>query len=84
IGFGFYSILCHRLLALTLPWKTGVMATLAALLMGFLVNYSLQQGISLFAVVFVIGPVVYAVALYLLRVLSSEDVLLLKQMFRLP
>jgi O-antigen/teichoic acid export membrane protein len=83
IGFVFYSILCHRLLKLKLPLKTGMMATLAAIIMGLLVYYSLQNGINLLAVVFIIGPIVYGLALYLLKVLSLDDILVLKRMLNL-
>jgi O-antigen/teichoic acid export membrane protein len=83
VGFGFYSVLCHRRLNLPLPWKLGLMATLAALLMAACVYYSLHIGVNLLAIVFLIGPAVYGGALYLLRVFSAEDILLLKRALKL-
>ncbi len=55
----------------------------ASLLMAIYIHYSLERGVSLFAVALVRGPAVYGGALYLLRVFSAEDVLLFKQMLRL-
>lgn len=83
VGFGFYSILCHRLLNLPLPWKTGLTAALAALLMAVCVYYSLQRGVNLLAILFVIGPAVYGGVLYLLGVFSAEDIMLFKRALRL-
>jgi O-antigen/teichoic acid export membrane protein len=83
IGFVFYSALCHRLLGLALPWKRALAAAAAAGLMAACVYYSLRIGINLFAVTLLIGPLVYGAALYLLRVLSREDLTLLRQALRL-
>jgi O-antigen/teichoic acid export membrane protein len=79
VGFVFYTVMCHRLLGLSLPWKRAVAAAAAAGLMAACVYYSLHAGINLFAVILLIAPVVYGSALYLLRVLSREDLTLLKQ-----
>ncbi len=82
IGFAFYSILCHRLLHLSLPWKTGIAAVIAALLMAACVYYSLEQGLNIFAVVLLVAPLVYGGTLYLLRIFPTEDVLLIKRALR--
>lgn len=83
IGFVFYTVLCHRVLGLSLPWKRALAATAAAGLMAACVYYSLRVGVNLFAVILLIAPVVYGAALYLLRVLSREDLTLLKQALKL-
>lgn len=82
IGFGFYSVWCHRLLSLPLPWRTIVLAVIAAVIMGVFVHYSLESGVSFLAVAIIIGPIAYGVALYSFRVFSADDVVLLKQVFR--
>lgn len=82
LGFVVYSVLCHRWLKLGLPWKTGIRAALATLLMGTCVHYSLDRGISFLATL-IIGPAVYGGALYLLRAFSSEDLALFKRVLSL-
>lgn len=79
VGFAFYSVLCHRLLAMSLPWKRTLSATAAAGLMAVCVYYALTVGLNIFAIILLVGPLVYLAALYLLRVLSREDLTLLKQ-----
>jgi O-antigen/teichoic acid export membrane protein len=83
IGFGFYSVLVHRLLGLSLPWRKGLAATLAALAMGCCVYLMIRGGVSFFVTALFVAPAVYAVALYLLKVLSIEDVRLFKRVLRL-
>ncbi len=83
IGFVFYSVYCHRVLRLALPWKRTLAATAAALLMAAAVYSALEFDVNLFAVVLLIAPVVYAAALALLGVLSREDVSLVKQALKL-
>jgi stage V sporulation protein B len=83
VGFFFYSVYCHRLLGLALPWKRILAASGAALIMAAAVYSSLQAGVNLFAIVLLIAPAIYAAALALLGVLSREDVSLLKQALKL-
>ncbi len=83
IGFGFYTVLCHRLIGLQLPWRLLAAAVLAALLMAVSVQAALQSGVNLLVVVVVIAPAVYGVSLYLLRAITREDVALFKQALRL-
>jgi len=83
VGFFFYSIYCHRVLGLALPWKRILAATVAALLMAVAVYSALQLGVNFFAIVLLIAPAIYAAALALLGVLSREDVSLLKQALKL-
>jgi O-antigen/teichoic acid export membrane protein len=83
VGFGFYTILCHKLIGLKLPWKLLAATILAALLMAVSVQASLQVGVNLFIAVVVIAPVVYGISLYLLRVIRDDDVAMFKQVLRL-
>jgi O-antigen/teichoic acid export membrane protein len=83
LGFVVYSSLCHRWLKLALPWKKAARVTLAALLMAIGVHYALQKGVNLAVVVLLIGPTVYGGTLWLLRVFTEEDVLLLKRTLKL-
>jgi O-antigen/teichoic acid export membrane protein len=83
LGFIVYSFLCHSWLKLALPWKTALKALTAALIMTICVFYSLQMGVYLPAVILIIGPVTYGGALYILKALSTEDVLFLKRVIRL-
>jgi O-antigen/teichoic acid export membrane protein len=83
LGFIVYSVLCHGWLKLALPWKTALKALTATLIMAVCVFYALQGGMNLAVVVLLIAPATYGGSLYLLRVLSSEDVLILKRAFRL-
>jgi O-antigen/teichoic acid export membrane protein len=82
-GFGFYTVLCHRLIGLKLPWKLLVAAMPAALLMAISVEASLQAGVNLLVVVVVIAPAVYGASLYLLRAIRRDDIALFKQVLRL-
>ncbi|HSJ52423.1 MAG TPA: flippase [Anaerolineae bacterium] len=83
MGFVFYSVYCHRMLGLALPWKKVLAATAAALLMAGGVYAALQLEVNFFAVVLLIAPAIYAAALALLGVLSREDVSLVKQALKL-
>jgi O-antigen/teichoic acid export membrane protein len=83
VGFGLYSVMCHRLLRLRLPWKMSVAVAVAASLMALCVYCSLRMEVNLVVTVLVISPVVYVGALVALRVLSAEDITLLKQALRL-
>jgi|WetSurMetagenome_2_1015567.scaffolds.fasta_scaffold51064_2 O-antigen/teichoic acid export membrane protein len=83
LGFGFYTVLCHRLTGLKLPWRLLVAAVLAALLMAISVQASLRAGVNLLLVVVVIAPAVYGASLYLLKAIRRDDIALFKQVLRL-
>ena len=83
VGFGFYTVLCHNLTGLKLPWKLMAAAVLAALVMAVFVQTSLQAGVNLLVVVVLIAPAIYGASLYLLRAITREDVALFKQALRL-
>jgi O-antigen/teichoic acid export membrane protein len=82
IGFGFYSVLCHRLIRLQIPWKGLLAAIAAAVLMAITVQASFKIGVNLLIVVAVIAPAVYVASLYIFKVINNEDVALFKQVLR--
>jgi O-antigen/teichoic acid export membrane protein len=78
ITFFFYSIFCHRLLGKRPPLRTAASALLAGLLMAAVVYLCLQGGVNLFAVIFLVAPMTYGVALYVLGAVTSDDIGLLR------
>jgi O-antigen/teichoic acid export membrane protein len=83
VGFGFYTVLCHRLTGLKLPWKLLVSTVLAAILMAVSVQASLQFGVNLLVVIVLIAPVVYGTSLFLFKAITRDDIALFKQVMRL-
>jgi len=79
ISFGFYSVWCHRLLGLALPWRAAMVAAMCALLMSASVYASFQLGLNFFIVVLGIAPGVYCGTLYVLGAFPAEDILLLRR-----
>jgi O-antigen/teichoic acid export membrane protein len=69
-----YSIICHRLLNLTLPWMTIGKITLAAALMGLATMSTLRLGINWLLVTLLIAPGCYIVLLFLLRLVGRNEV----------
>ena len=82
VGFAFYTLLCHRLLGLALPWTTMAASLGAVLVMAVIVSWSLEHGVNPFAVIVLVGPVAYGAMLGLLRGVTGEDLALLKEALR--
>jgi O-antigen/teichoic acid export membrane protein len=83
LGFVFYSVWCHRLNGQPLPIRTTGLAILAGLLMGACSYIALQRQVNMFAVMLVVGPLAYGLALFALRVVTRDDIALLRQALRL-
>jgi O-antigen/teichoic acid export membrane protein len=83
IEFVFYSVLCHSMLKLRPPWRKVLTTGLAALLMAAGVYAALQVGLHVVAIILLVAPVVYGAALYILRVVRAEDLLLFRQAIKL-
>lgn len=75
LGFLIYSFLCHRWLKLVPPWRTALKALAATSLMILCVHLALNRiAMGPLAAALLVGPAVYAAALYVLRAFSAEDV----------
>ncbi len=83
IGFVFYSVWCHRLNGQPLPLRVMGLVALAGALMGACSYFALQRQINMFAVMLVVGPLAYGLALFGLRVITRDDIVLLRQALNL-
>jgi O-antigen/teichoic acid export membrane protein len=72
------AFVCHRRLRIALPYGFLAKSLAASIAMGGMVGFGLRSGINLFAVVFLLAPMVYGAGLYLLKVFSSEDATLVR------
>ena len=73
---------CHRRLDLRVPYAMAAKTLLAALCMGIVANLLVRAGVNLLIVVCLVGPAVYLAGLAGLRVITAEDLTLLRRLFR--
>ena len=83
ITFVFYTVLCHRLLHLPLPWRSFLTATVAAVVMAVAVYFLVVWGVPFLLIAFLLAPIVYFGVLFALKTFSSDDIELFKQAFKL-
>ena len=79
LGLVGYSVLCHRLVGVPLPWRFINSAVGSALVMAGGIYASLHFGVHLLVIVLLIAPAIYGGSLYLSGAISGEDVVLLRQ-----
>ncbi len=79
VGFGFYTVLCHRLLGLELPWRMMAASLVSVSAMALVVRWALAAGVHVLAVAVLIAPPAYGLGLYALRGITGEDVALLRR-----
>lgn len=79
VGYVYYSILCHHLLRLPLPWMLHAKCLLAAGLMALVVLGVARLGLGMLASTVLVGPLVYGGAILAFRTLSSDDWVLARE-----
>lgn len=83
VGFGFYTVWCHRLLGLALPWRMAAASLVSVAAMALVVRWALASGVHVLAVAILIAPPAYGLGLFVLRGITGEDVALLRHALKL-
>lgn len=68
-----YSLACHHLLKLSLPWATLGKVLLATFIMGVVTYLALKSGINWIVVTFLIAPICYILLVYLLKLIQRDE-----------